>query len=93
MKRTIFITVAVAVSTMIALFVFNKLASKNDGDILFAEAVKGSFEISISSAGEIIAENSVEIKGPEVSRGRDFRASELRITDIVPEGTEVREGD
>lgn len=93
MKRTIIITLAVAVTTMIALFVFNKLASKNDSNALFTEAVRGSFEITISTAGEIIAENSVDIKGPEVSRGRDFRASDLRITDIVPEGTEVKKGD
>jgi HlyD family secretion protein len=93
MKRTIIITLGVAVATLIGLFVFNKLTSKKGGDNLFTEAIKGDFEIAISAAGEILAENSIDIKAPEVSRGRDFHASDLKIQDIVPEGTEVKEGD
>ncbi|TFG40860.1 MAG: HlyD family efflux transporter periplasmic adaptor subunit, partial [Bacteroidia bacterium] len=93
MKRTIIITSTVVVATLIGLFVFNKLTSKKVGDHLFAEAIKGDFEIAISASGEIMAESSVDIKAPEVSRGRDFHASDLKITDIVPEGTEVKEGD
>lgn len=93
MKRTILSTIAVVVVTFLALFVINKLTTKGPGDNLFAEAKKGEFEISISVAGEIVPENSVDIKAPEVSRGRDFHASDLKITDMVPEGTEVKEGD
>jgi len=93
MKRTVLITIAVVVVTFLALFVINKLTTKKSGENLFAEAIKGEFEISISAAGEIVPENSVNIKAPEVSMGRDFHASDLKITDIVPEGTEVKEGD
>lgn len=93
MKKTIFITLAVFVGTMIALFFFNKLTSRQDRNLLFTEAVKGDFEVSISVPGEIMAENAVDIKAPEVSRGRDFRAQPLRITDMVAEGTIVKTGD
>lgn len=93
MKRTILITLAVFVFTMIALFFFNKLTSRQDRNLLFTEAVKGDFEVSISVPGEILAENAVDIKAPEVSRGRDFRAQPLRITDMVAEGTIVNAGD
>ncbi len=93
MKRTILITIAVVVVTFLALFVVNKLTTKKSSDNLFAEAIKGEFEISISASGEIVPENSVNIKAPEVSMGRDFHASDLKITDMVPEGTEVKEGD
>ena len=93
MKRTILITIAVVVVTFLALFVVNKLTTKKSGENLFAEAIKGEFEISISAAGEIVPENSVNIKAPEVSMGRDFHASDLKITDMVTEGTEVKEGD
>ena len=92
MKRTIIISLAV-VAALTALFVFNKLVSKKDGDNLFTEAIKGDFEIAISASGEILPENSIDIKAPEVSMGRDFHAAELKIQDIVPEGTEVKEGD
>jgi HlyD family secretion protein len=93
MKRTILITLGVVVVTIIALVVFNKLTSKKQGDGLFTEVAKGDFEIAITASGEILAENSVEIKAPEISMGRDFHASDLKIQDMVPEGTEVKEGD
>jgi multidrug efflux pump subunit AcrA (membrane-fusion protein) len=93
MKRTIIIALVVVSVTLIGLFVFNKLVSKKEGKDLFAEAIKGDFEIAISASGEIMAENSADIKAPEVSRGRDFHGSDLKIQDMVPEGTEVREGD
>lgn len=93
MKKTILITLGVFVFTMIALFFFNKLTSREDRNLLFAESVKGDFEVSISVPGEILAENAVDIKAPEVSRGRDFRAQPLRITDMVAEGTIVKTGD
>lgn len=93
MKRTLIITLIVVASTLAAMFVINKLTTKTDDDHLFTEATKGNFEISISASGEILAENSRDIKAPEVSRGRDFHASDLKIQDIVPEGTEVKEGD
>jgi multidrug efflux pump subunit AcrA (membrane-fusion protein) len=93
MKRTITISLAVVAVTLVAMFVVNKLTSKKDGDHLFTEAIKGDFEISISASGEILPEYSIDIKAPEVSRGRDFHASDLKIQDIVPEGTEVKEGD
>ena len=93
MKKTILITLAVFVFTMIALFFFNKLTSRQDRSLLFAEAVKGDFEVSISVPGEILAENAIDVKAPEVSRGRDFRAQPLRVTDMVAEGTIVKTGD
>lgn len=93
MKRTIIITIAVVAVTIIALIIFNKLTTKKDGEELFAEVVKGDFEIAITASGEILAENSIEIKAPEISMGRDFHAADLKIQDLVPEGTEVKAGD
>lgn len=93
MKRTLIITGIVICFTIIALTLFNKLTSKKDSDNLFAEAEMGDFEIAISAAGELLAENSTDIKAPEIAQGRDFHAQEIKITDLVAEGTEVRTGD
>ena len=93
MKRTTIITLIIVSVAVIGLFAFNRLASKKENDNLFAEAVRGDFEIAISASGELEAENSVDIKAPEIAVGRDFHASELKISDLIPEGTEVREGD
>jgi hypothetical protein len=93
MKKNLIITLIVLVTTLAGLFIFNKLTSRKDEKSLFVRASKGDFEISISTTGELIAENSVNIMAPEVARGRDFHAAELKITDLVPEGTIVNTGD
>lgn len=93
MKRTLIITGIVFFFTIIGLGLFNKLASKQDESNLFTEAEKGDFEIAITVPGELQAESSVEIKAPEIARGRDFHGQDVKITDLVPEGTDVREGD
>jgi multidrug efflux pump subunit AcrA (membrane-fusion protein) len=87
---------------VIALIVFNRLTSKNINKNSFAEVKKGLFEITVTNSGELIAERSVEIKGPEIGMGSDhgpgggghgMHAMDLKIQDIVPEGTIVKEGD
>jgi HlyD family secretion protein len=90
------------VMAIIALIAFNRMTSKRGKVILFAEANKDVFEISVSNSGELIAEKSIEIKGPEMAQGRrnmnqgghnNMRAADLKIQDIVPEGTMVKQGD
>lgn len=94
MKRTIILTAIVITVTMFSLAIFNKVASKKNTENTFAEALLGDFEISISASGELLAENSIDIKAPEIAQqGRDIRATNIKITDLVPEGTEVSKGD
>lgn len=93
MKKTIYITAAVVVFTLIALVVFNKVVSKKGTANQFTEALSGTFEITVTNTGELIAEKSTEIKGPEIAQGRDVRATSIKITDLIAEGTEVKEGD
>lgn len=106
MKRTITITGIVMGVIVIALVVFNRLASKKGTETIFAKAEKGSFEIIVSNAGNLEAERSVDIKGPEILSsnqsgggqrggmgGHMFHASNFKIQDIVAEGTLVSPGD
>ncbi len=94
MKKTIITTGLVVVITLISLMVFVKLTTgSNLEELNFAEASQGSFEIAISTTGELVAENSIEIKGPNIVGNRRFRSSGIKIVDIVPEGTEVKKGD
>lgn len=93
MKRTGIITIIVIFVTIIALVVFNKVASKKDTTNLFAEVQKGEFEISVISSGELLAENSVDIKAPDIAQGRDIHGADLKIQDLVSEGTVVKKGD
>lgn len=92
MKKTI-ITITILVTIIVALVIFNKVASKKDTTNYFVETQKGNFEISVSSSGELVAENSIDIKAPEIAASRDIHATNIKIQDLVPEGTEVKEGD
>jgi HlyD family secretion protein len=93
MKRVYIISGIVILVSVLALVVFNRLASEKKTAALFTDVIKGDFEIVVTTAGELKAENSVDIKGPEIAQRGDVRAQDLRILDIVPEGTEVKEGD
>ena len=101
--KKILVTAGV-LALVVALIVFNKVASKRGKVEVFVEAISETFEISISTSGELLAERSVEILGPQMVQGRtrslgrggpanNMRVQDLRIQDIVPEGTIVSRGD
>ncbi len=105
MKRTIIITAIVAVAITVAMIIFNSVISQDKSKELFTEAKKGLFEISVANAGELYAEQSIDIQGPEISMGNQrggfggfsgrgrMRARDFEIQDIIAEGTMVQEGD
>jgi HlyD family secretion protein len=97
--KKVLVTGAVVLA-VVALMVFNSMTSKNRSNNSFTEVKKGLFEISVTNSGELIAERSIDIKGPELGlgadrggRGFDMHAMDLKIQDLVPEGTVVKEGD
>lgn len=93
MKRTIIITSIVVVVAIIAMIVINKIAHKEDLSVLYADVQKGDFEIVVTTTGELQAEKSLDIKGPEQLGSRNLRFGGIKIQDLVPEGTVVKEGD
>jgi HlyD family secretion protein len=85
-------------AAIIGLIVFNKSISKKGVTNIFSEVKTGLFEITVTNSGELLAENSVDIKGPEIVMGSmgggfNMHAMDLKIQDIVPEGTIVNKGD
>jgi hypothetical protein len=93
MKKSVIITSALVVVAIILAIVIGKVSSKKDLINLFAEAKKGSFDIIVTTTGELQAEKSTDILGPDFSQSRNIRAMDIKITDMVPEGTEVKAGD
>jgi HlyD family secretion protein len=118
MKRTLLISGLIVTLAIIALVIFNKMTSKKSTEYQFAEVKKGAFEITVTAAGELIPDKSIDIAGPQfsqttdnqgnqggnrggggmgggggMSRGSDIRIMDLKIQDIVPEGTIVKKGD
>jgi HlyD family secretion protein len=93
MKKTLIGTGIFVAAAFLLLFILNSVTSKRNPTHFFAEVQKGQFEIAVTSAGELLAERSVDIKGPEIAMGRDIRFMNIKITDLIPEGTVVKEGD
>lgn len=93
MKKSVVIIGIVAVAAIIALILIGKAAKKKDLANLYVEAKQGKFEIIVSTTGELQAENSMDITGPDFTQSRQIRAAEIKITDLVPEGTQVKKGD
>jgi HlyD family secretion protein len=120
MKKTFIIAGIIVAVAITALIVFSKLTSKPTSTNIYALVKKGTFELTVTNAGELIAEKSVDVKGPELGQGpnqqgggqqgggqgrgnqgfqnqgrggSDVHAADIRIQDIVPEGTIVKEGD
>jgi len=93
MKKTLIITSMIVVVAIIALVIFNRLTKKDDLSLLYAEVKAGQFELLVSTTGELQAENSTEIRGPEGLGGRNMRFRDIAIQDLIPEGTIVRKGD
>ncbi len=93
MKRTIIITGIIVAVAIIVLIVIGRVSSKNDVGNLYAESQRGQFDIVVTTTGELQAKKSADIFGPEFTQSRNIRAMDIKITDMVPEGTEVKKGD
>jgi hypothetical protein len=92
-KRSIIIAGIVAVVVIIILIIIGRAASRKDVGNLYTESKRGQFDIVVTVTGELQAENSVEIRGPDFTQARGVRIQDVRIQEIVPEGTEVQAGD
>jgi len=93
MKRTIIITSVIVAVAVLAMIVISKLSGKEDLSTLFAEVQQSDFEVVVTTTGELQAEVSTDIKGPEGLASRNMRFGGIKISDLVPEGTEVKAGD
>ncbi len=92
MKKPIIITAIVVLVATLFLIVINKMANKEDPSILYAEVKHGVFEIIVTTTGELQAENSTEIRAPESLASKNMRFREIKIQNLIPEGTVVKEG-
>ena len=89
MKKRIFI-LGTIVLLLLAVWLFNQREATNFIDLYTTPRV-GSFEVDVTTTGELRAKNSVEIRGPQGAR--DFRVNNMPIQRLVPEGSIVKKGD
>lgn len=92
MKKRIIIGVS-AVIVLILVFVFFGSSKKDAAVPQYTKVLQGKFEVLVTVTGELKAQNSEDIMAPAELRGRSFRISEIKIQDLIPEGTVVDSGD
>ncbi|MGC9471751.1 MAG: efflux RND transporter periplasmic adaptor subunit [Bacteroidales bacterium] len=91
-KKIIIPTVIIAVVAVI--IIIYTAAGKDKANLLEVEVQKGKFEIVVTTTGELQAESSVDITAPtELRTSRHLRFGEIKIQDLVAEGTMVDSGD
>lgn len=91
-KKTIYYSVAAVVVLIIGYLIFGGSETTNANE-LFTKVQNGPFEVIVTTTGELKSENSEDIKGPDGLGNRDLRIREIKIQDLVPEGTVVDSGD
>jgi HlyD family secretion protein len=91
MKKNIIVFVIVLAVIIAAFFLLS--GSKETISYITVEAQKGSFEVLVYTTGQLEAENSENILVPEELGGRNVRIYEIKITDLIEEGSQVEKGD
>lgn len=89
MKRNIYITLGVLAVILLVLWYFLGRTDKTESTII-VPAKFGEFRVLVTTSGELEAKSSEDIKGP--SGLRDFRIWQVKINDIIPDGTVVDSG-
>ncbi|MFZ4520987.1 MAG: efflux RND transporter periplasmic adaptor subunit [Bacteroidales bacterium] len=87
-KKYIYLIASVLLLAIIAYFIFGK---DKQGQQITATVKKGSFPIEVTTTGELIAKSSDKINGP-AALGQLFRIWNVKIQDIIPDGTVVDSG-
>ncbi len=92
MRRKILI--ALILIAILALTVFFILPRSNSDSFDITTTVqRGPFEILVYSSGQLEAQNSENIVIPDKLRDRNLRINEIKITDLIEEGSVVDSGD
>ncbi|HCT29255.1 MAG TPA: RND transporter [Bacteroidales bacterium] len=91
MKRKIIIGIS-AFAVLIILYLIFGSSDKNKNAPQFTKTTTGLFEVVVTVTGELKAQNSEDIEAPSELRGRTFRISDVKIQDLIPEGTVVDSG-
>ncbi len=78
---------------MLGIIIYALGAEKENIAMLDVPVMRGDFEVLVIVTGELQAERSEQITGPQELRSRNIRIGNIRIQDLIPEGTVVDSGD
>ena len=87
LKKIHWSIIGVAALLIISFIIF----PDSETEKLLGKVQKGSFRIEVNTSGELKAKKSEDIKGPSSLRSHGIW--QIKITDLITEGTYVHEGD
>jgi RND family efflux transporter MFP subunit len=90
-RKKIIILSVVAIAALIACIIIVRLVKNSKKSQIIVTVEKGDFDVTVTTTGELKSENFEQIKGP--SELRLIGVWNVKITDLVPEGTLVDSGD
>lgn len=91
-RKNTFIIIGSALILIVLIWYFSSPAEL-EGSSIKVEAKTGEFIIDVTTTGELEARSSEMIMGPNSMGLRNARIWNLRIEDIIPDGTVVDSGD
>jgi len=91
MKKKMIYSIAGLVVAGIFIWWFAFKASADSASGILVSPKRGTFTITVTTTGELVAKNSKDIRGPE--GGRQAGIYTMKISNIVAEGTQVKAGD
>ncbi|MEE4197505.1 MAG: efflux RND transporter periplasmic adaptor subunit [Bacteroidales bacterium] len=93
MKRKHYFLIAISLVVVVTIIYFSS-GKELQQEQLTVKAEKGEFEILVTVTGELQAISSVDIMGPsELRNSRSIRIRDIKIQDLVAEGTVVDSGE
>lgn len=92
MKKNVIITSIVLGIVILAIIIYSTANKKDSVAQLEVSAQFGKFEVLVTTTGELQAERSEMIMAPAELRSRNLRIGNIRIQDLIAEGTVVDSG-
>lgn len=89
-KKRVLIISSVAITLMILLYF--SLIRKTGEEEISCKVVKGSIEVKVHTSGQLESEKSENILLPAVLSTQNVRVYEIKITDLIEEGSVVDSG-
>ncbi|HYX10271.1 MAG TPA: efflux RND transporter periplasmic adaptor subunit [Bacteroidales bacterium] len=92
MKRKFIIPLVIIGVVLLGVIIYSS-AGSDETTQLEVKVEEGQFDVVVNVTGELQAKNSENITGPLELRSRSLRIRDIKIQDLIPEGTLVDSGD
>ncbi len=91
LKRRPVVTYSVSAVVLLSVIVFVSVPVTTTNSDVVVTPTKGPFLVTVTTTGELQAKNSINIMGSENARAAYIW--QMKLTNIIPEGTVVKKGD